>query len=127
MYLIPAVTCITCIKSLPSPFPPSSQCTLAPASSPLNITTSNQSPTSVAVTWAPPTSGDRNGIVRRYWLVLQETETGNDWTRSTTTTHYLFDFLQEDFDYSLRLAADTVEIGPFSEELIFTTLPDGKS
>lgn len=61
-----------------------------------------------------------------YKLQLVEEETRNEWTRMTTSTHFLFDFLQEDFHYSLRLAATTVDVGPYSPAQHFVTLPDRK-
>lgn len=92
----------------------------------MEITITNSSPTSVSVSWTPPLFEDRNGIIRRYRLQLLEAETGSQWTRNTTATHFLFDFLQESFQYTLRIAADTVAVGPYSDPLHFNTLPDSK-
>lgn len=98
----------------------------APISSPLDITVTNNSPTSVSASWTPPPFEDRNGIIRRYRIQLVEAETGSEWTRNATATQFLFDFLQESFQYTLRIAADTVAVGPYSGPVQFSTLPDSK-
>ncbi len=61
-----------------------------------------------------------------YRIQLVEEETGNEWTRMTTNTRFRFDFLQENFMYNLKIAAETVELGPYSDPKGFKTLPDSK-
>ena len=55
-----------------------------------------------------------------------EMETGNVWGRNATATHFLFDFLEESFQYRLSIAADTVAVGTYSDPVEFSTLPDSK-
>lgn len=98
----------------------------APASSPVNITVTNVSPTSVSVSWAPPPTEDHNGIIRRFRLQLFEAQRERLQTRSTLATNFLFDSLEENYDYSLTVAADTVDVGPYSEATNFTTPSDSK-
>ena len=79
------------------------------------------------MSWAYPAAVDHNGIIRRFHLVLVELRSGVVWERDTTATTFLFDFLEEDFDYLLSVAAETVALGPPSPALNFTTLPDSES
>lgn len=86
----------------------------------------NNLPTSVSISWALPPLEQRNGVIRTYRIQLVEAETGRDWAMVTTATHFLLDFLQENYLYTLRIAAETVMVGPYSEAMNFTTLPDSK-
>ena len=79
------------------------------------------------MSWAYPAAEDHNGIIRRFHLVLTELQSGVVWERDTTATTFLFDFLEEHFDYSLSVAAETVALGPLSPILNFTTSPDSES
>ena len=98
----------------------------APASSPRNITITHISPTSVSVSWAPPPAEDHNGIIQRFQLQLYGGQPEELLTRNTLSTTILFDSLDENSNYSLRIAARTVERGPFSQPTNFSTLPDSK-
>lgn len=106
--------------------PPPSPSLSAPASSPTNVSVTNNSPTSVSVTWEAPPTEDHNGMIRIYRLLLVEVGTGRNWTRSTTSTHFPLDFLEEDSNYIVRVAAETLDVGPYSDPTSFRTLPDGE-
>ena len=100
---------------------------LAPASSPVNIMVTNNSPTSVRVSWEAPPIQDRNGEIDEYRLELVEVVTGRQWNRTVIgRTRFIFDFLEESYDYRVRVAAVTISVGPFSTRFPFTTQPSGK-
>ncbi len=99
----------------------------APASSPVNVAVTFRSPTSVLVTWEAPPIEDRNGMIDEYSVELEEVATGRQWTRTAIgMTRFLFDFLEESYDYRVRVAAVTTSMGPFSAFRPFTTQADGK-
>ena len=85
----------------------------------------NTSPTSVTARWDPPNLEDQNGQINTYHLFLADEKEGNrNWTLSTTDVMFRIDFLQEYYRYSLRVAAETVALGPQSSPLNFITLQD---
>ena len=87
----------------------------------------HKSPSSVTAYWEAPSVEDQNGIITEYHLFLSDEETGNsNWTLRTTATQYDIDFLEEYYQYSFTVAAETVLLGPQSSPLLFTTLPDSK-
>ncbi len=62
-----------------------------------------------------------------YHLFLLEEEAGmRNWTLKTTAMQYTLNFLEEYYQYSITIAAETVSVGPYSVPLQFTTLPDRK-
>ena len=93
----------------------------------MNVTVTHSSPTSVLVTWEAPSIEDRNGIIDEYRIELVEVETGRMWSQTAIgVTHFLLDFLEESYDYRVRVAAMTTSIGPYSEFKSFTTQDDGQ-
>ena len=80
----------------------------------------------VHISWQPPVEEEQNGVVRQYRISLRESATGREWNRVTVTTEYLLDFLHPHYLYSVKVAAYTIDIGPYSEPLEFTTDEDGK-
>ena len=103
-------------------------CSLAPASSPTNVMVTHNSPTSVSVSWDPPPIQDWNGIIDEYSVELVEETTRTRWHRTAinNATQFLFDFLEESYNYSVRVAAVTVSAGPYSQFHPFITQPDSK-
>ena len=75
---------------------------------------------------SPPIQ-DQNGIIDEYRIELVEVETGRMWSRTAIgVTRFLLDFLEESYDYRVRVAAITTSIGPYSEFQSFTTQDDGQ-
>ena len=93
----------------------------------MNIAITHNSPTSVMVSWEAPPIQDQNGNIDEYNLELEEVATGRQWSRTAIgTTNFLFDFLEESYDYRVRVAAVTTSVGPFSTFHPFTTQASGK-
>lgn len=77
------------------------------------------------ISWDPPSTHLHNGIIREYFVeIMKETESEVIVHRAGTTT-LVIDDLHPDTSYSIRVAAHTVEVGPFSDPVHLHTLEDG--
>lgn len=80
------------------------------------------------VSWEPPLSFNHNGLIRFYHIFLEEANSGRS-VRNFTTSGKVFvrtlNFLQPGTKYQLKMAAETIEIGPRSGYENFTTMDDG--
>ena len=74
---------------------------------PLNSTT-------VFLSWRPPISEHRNGIVRWYYVEFTQVITSEQFEYTTQDPHLLVNSLQPTVMYTFRIAAYTVGKGPFS-------------
>ena len=104
----------------------------APIAAPINIQLNS---TSVFLSWRPPLAQYRNGIIRSYYIHVElnstdEAElhevnsTENKFEYITQNQHLIMDDLWPFAVYTCRVAAYTVERGPFSEPLTIV-LSDG--
>ena len=99
---------------------------LAPSSEPENVRIVWLSSTAATVSWEPPAPEDQNGMIDVYHLVLVDKKLGDrNWTASTARQSYTFRKLAEHHTYTVKVAAETVSIGPYSLPLTFTTEEDG--
>lgn len=101
----------------------------APSSAPLNVREDVFSQTTATVLWDPPTLSDRNGLIRHYHIELMEVGGAGTVKNFTTLGHtqmYVFDFLHPGQTYRVSIAAETVDVGPSSEPVEFSTLDDGR-
>ena len=100
----------------------------APTAAPINIEAYQFNSTSVFLSWRPPLVQYQNGIVRGYYIHVElnstdEVElsevnsTETEFEHITQDQHLLMDNLQPFAVYTCRVAAYTVERGPFSEPL----------
>ena len=77
--------------------------------------------------WDELPSEDKNGIIRYYLVNVTETNTGHHYQTTSTTTDIALSNLHPYYTYSITVAAYTIEEGPFSTPVSFTTLQDGMS
>ena len=77
--------------------------------------------------WDELPSEDENGIIRYYLVNVTETNTGYHYQIISTTTDIALSNLHPYYTYSISVAAYTIEEGPFSTPMSFTTLQDGMS
>ena len=99
----------------------------APSGAPQRLTSDVRSSRVVNISWQPPVEERQNGDIRQYRITLREIPTGRVWSLITITTSHLLDFLHPYYIYTVRVAAYTVAIGPYSESLQFITHEDGKT
>ena len=77
--------------------------------------------------WDELPSEDENGIIRYYLVNVTETNTGYHYQTTSTTSDITLSNLHPYYTYSVTVAAYTIEEGPFSTPVTFTTLQDGMS
>jgi hypothetical protein len=98
----------------------------APSGAPERLTADVRSSHVVNISWQAPVEERQNGDIRQYRITLREIPTGRVWSLITITTSHLLDFLHPYYIYTIRVAAYTVAVGPYSESLQFITHEDGK-
>ena len=101
---------------------------IAPSSSPLNVTVTVVNSVMISVTWSPPLEQDQNGIITTYIIRLYDTV--NDqitlYEREAHHTQLVIDELHPYYVYNVSMAAETVELGPFSTTQSIQTLQDSQ-
>ena len=80
--------------------------------------------TSISISWSSPNTA--NGIIRHYRVSITNAATGMEEAINSVTTHIQIAMLTPFNTYSIKVAAFTVGIGPYSEPINVTTLQDGK-
>jgi len=108
-----------------------SSCTcIDPDSPPINIEVPTTQSRTATITWQPPVSEDRNGIITYYLLVVYNLEFDvNNITVnvSGSVLSYTVSELEEFSRHGCRIAAGTiVGPGPYSSATEFVTMQDGK-
>jgi receptor-type tyrosine-protein phosphatase Q len=84
-------------------------------SAPPNITSiSTESISSVFVEWIPPPVETHNGIIRYYLVFLYSSCQDDDRTLNVTTNQVIISSLNVSCNYSVAVAAFTVDVGPMS-------------
>ena len=81
---------------------------------------------SIVLEWDPPPTLLTNGIITAYIIKVIERETGLRFEHNTTATSITLDFLHPHYIYECRIAARTVETGPFSTVFAVQVLMAGK-
>ena len=100
-----------------------------PSASPLLLTGSVESSTLILLSWDPPPPYDRNGEIVYYLIHMSELETGRFWTLpvfNRKTTAYVGS-LHPYYRYECRVAAYTIGLGPYSENITLLTEEEGMS
>ena len=98
-----------------------------PSGPPLNLVAVSTSSHSAFLSWSPPSTQQRNGIITGY-LVHIVAESGRQSNYSVETTHYNFSaasITPYTMYYSLVAAKTVNGMGPFSEMATVRTLEDG--
>ena len=94
----------------------------------MDIQVSAVTSTEFTVTWSAPPSEDHNGIIQQYLVLLTEEGTGRLLMFYSTTTSQVVESQVLPYNnYTIIVAAVTVNSGPFSSPITITTLEDGKS
>ncbi len=86
----------------------------APTVAPTNLRGFAIDHSSISLEWDTPPALLLNGILSVYIVNVTERETGNTFERNTTATSIILGSLHPHYVYECRVAAATVEPGPFS-------------
>ena len=103
--------------------------TVAPASPPQNMSISVVSSHSISVTWIPPPPEDKNGIITSFIILVYNVLSGESmlYQRESHHSQLVVEFLHPYYDYDVSMAAETIEMGPFSQSQRVQTLEDSKT
>lgn len=93
-----------------------------PSLPPMNVGVIKLSSSFVLLEWDSPPEHSVNGVLRSYHLILTDNMTGKSLQETVKSPPHLFNSLQPFSDYTVIVAAVTVDIGPFSHPLNITTL-----
>ena len=99
----------------------------APSSPPQSVSIHVVDSTSLAITWSPPPLEKCNGIIRKYSIKIIEKGNIKTLTFSTQSTMFNTSILSPFTTYFVKIAAFTVDYGPYTQLQKVTTLQNGKS
>ena len=83
------------------------------------------SSTSISISWNPPPAIQQNGIIRKYSVALYNPVMNHTLMYTSLSTSLNVSVLSPYTKYSVRVAAITVAIGPYSDYHNITTMEDG--
>ena len=90
---------------------------LAPAAPPTSVK-AHTLVNSTFLSWRPPLTQYRNGIIQKYYIEILRVNTTVGFNYTTEEPYLFISDLEQDVQYTCRVAAFTVDIGPFSELFI---------
>ena len=82
--------------------------------------------TSLTLIWQPPSFESRNGVIQQYIIQIEEVNTGRILTATSNTTEVKIDNLHPFYSYTCRIAAETVQVGPYTTPITIQLDEDGK-
>ena len=86
----------------------------------------NVGPTDITLSWSPPPEEAHNGEITHYVIMVLEVQTGHSFSSSSNTEEITLGNLHPYYDYSITVAAHTIEIGPSSSAINVRTSEAGK-
>ena len=78
------------------------------------------------LTWEPPAPEQRNGIIRGYLINATAWESGEYYEWMSDTMSLVISSLHPHYHYNLSVAANTIGLGPFSDNYTVLMPQDGK-
>jgi hypothetical protein len=101
----------------------------APASPPQNMSIRVVSSQSISVTWIPPPPEDQNGIITSFIILVHNVLSGESmlYQRESHHSKLVVEFLHPYYEYDVSMAAETIEMGPFSPSQRVQTLEETPS
>ena len=99
---------------------------LAPSAPPGDIQVLAEDSRTLKLSWQPPGNRSRNGIIVRYHINITELNSQSSFLVETSGQGVVVDDLHPYYQYSCIVAAETVELGPFSAPVIIELPEDGK-
>ena len=98
----------------------------APSSPPVDVVLTAINSRTLSITWSPPPTDQRNGIIREYMVTVTETDTEMTVNYTSNSTSLILSSLHPFYTYHLTLAAYTIQYGPSSALFNITMPEDGK-
>ena len=87
-----------------------------PTATPMSVEVAVFNSSALSISWRPPPISQQNGIIQGYTVHLLEDITGNERVIDTGGPHteIFITSLHPHYVYNLRVAAQTIDVGPYS-------------
>lgn len=99
---------------------------IAPDEAPQGVAAVNIESRLIQLAWSPPPADTHNGDIVHYIVTYTEIETGRSITTMSFDTVTTLGNLHPFYNYTITVAAFTVDIGPSSVSVTVQTLEDGE-
>ena len=101
---------------------------VVPSGQPQGIVGTALSSTRLQISWGPPLTGERNGVIRHYKIVVLEVETGEREREYAypSPTSQIFYSQHPYYRYEITIAAYTIGYGPSSSAITVQMPEAGK-
>ena len=96
-----------------------------PTGPPQAVEVQPDNPTTLALSWQPPSLENQNGIIIHYRVNITEMETGRLLLFTAVNTSLSVSGLHPFYTYNCTVAAVTVGLGPYSASVVVQTPEDG--
>lgn len=97
-----------------------------PTAPPQDITVNQLSSTRMSLTWNPPPFEHVNGLIRYYLMQITEVESQAAFTVTSNITEVTVENLHPYYTYQCKIAAHTIDLGPFSNTIMVQLLEEGE-
>ena len=97
----------------------------APTSPPTNLTVEEFTSDSISLSWSPPPFEKQNGLIQQYFLTITRNDTGMTFQQTSNATATTILSLHPFSTYIIAVAAETVDLGPFTEGVVVRLPEDG--
>ena len=97
----------------------------APSSPPTNLTIEEFTSDSISLSWDPLPLEEQNGRIRQYFVTITRNDTGMNFYQTSNTTEATIQSLHPFSTYIIAVAAETVDVGPFTEGIVARLPEDG--
>lgn len=97
-----------------------------PSGAPINVRATAATSRTIQVSWDPLPANTQNGPLLHYVVMVMVEQTRTTFTLNVTSTFITIPNLHPSYNYSIEVAAVTVNTGPFSRSLSVTTPDDGE-
>ena len=98
----------------------------APSGAPLSLT-SQKTSRSLTLSWDPPANESQNGVIRQYRVKIVEDDTNTMTTHTSNISMITLTNLHPYYTYKCSVAAETVDIGPYTSVLPVQLDEDSKN
>ena len=96
-----------------------------PTAPPANLTVTAVTSRTATLSWDPPPYERQNGVIRKYMLTVNRSDTSSFTVLNATMTELTVENLFPFRTYLFTVAAQTTELGPFTIEEVIQLPEDG--
>ena len=98
---------------------------VVPSDVPQNVVAEPLNATHAQLVWDPPPPEHRNGIIELYIITITATDTDEQFQEMSMYNTTIIGSLHPFYTYKFSIAAQTIEIGPFTSPVIIQMPPSG--